>query len=40
MKPQPIDRLLTILLGFDLLLALWWLVTTFSVHSHTAVNVF
>ena len=40
MKPHPIDRLLTILIGFDLLLALWWLVTTFPVNSQTAVNVF
>ena len=40
MKLRPIDRLLTILLGFDLLLVLWWLVSTFSVHSQTAVNVF
>ena len=40
MKPQPIDRLVTILLGFDLLLVLWWLITTYSVYSQTAANVF
>ena len=40
MKPQPIDRLLTILLGFNLLLALWWIVATFPVSSQIAVNVF
>jgi hypothetical protein len=40
MKPQPIDRLLTILLGFNLLLGLWWLVTNFAVHSQTALDVF
>ena len=33
MKPRFIDRLLTILMGFDLLLALWWLVATFPVDS-------
>jgi hypothetical protein len=33
MKPKPIDRLLIILLGFDLLLALWWLVTNFPVNT-------
>ena len=40
MKPQPIDRLLTILLGFNMLLVLWWLVSTFSVQSQSAINVF
>jgi hypothetical protein len=39
MKPRPIDRLITILLSFNLLLALWWLLTTFSVGSQVAVNV-
>jgi hypothetical protein len=40
MKPQPIDRLLTIFLGFDLLLAFWWLALAFPVHTQVAVNVF
>jgi hypothetical protein len=33
MKPRLIDRILTILLGFDLLLGLWWLVANFSMKS-------
>jgi hypothetical protein len=40
MKPQPIDRLLTILLGLDLLLGVWWLLTNFSGFSQIAVNVY
>jgi len=40
MKAKPLDRLLTILLGIDLMLALWWLMTNFPVQSQHAVNVF
>jgi hypothetical protein len=40
MKPKPIDRLLTILLGVNLLYALWWIVTTFPAQAQTAANVF
>ncbi len=40
MKAQPIDRLLTILLGFNLVFALWWIATTFTIPTQAVVNVF
>jgi hypothetical protein len=40
MKPRPIDRLLTILLGVNLLYGFWWLITTFPLQAQTAVNLF
>jgi|YelNatPaOPRAMG01_1025707.scaffolds.fasta_scaffold01355_17 hypothetical protein len=40
MKPQPLDRLLTILISCDLILVLWWLAATFSAHSQTVTDVF
>ncbi len=40
MKPRPIDRLLTILLGFNLLLMLWWIINAFPVPCQIPVNVF
>ncbi len=40
MKPHPIDRLVTILMGLNLLLALWWIFSTFAVHTQTVANHF
>jgi hypothetical protein len=38
MKARPIDRLVTILLGLNLLLALWWVFSTFADHNSTVAH--